>query len=468
VEAARHTIGLALALVSSASCKFDELPRLPDPDALKPCEMAVTDLSLKVIYEGTGTGGSRPVVLVISGQNLVNGNIRVSLKEAAGSETPSSISIDNEKLEVGEKGTHLAVPITLAVDPTLSANARVPLDVRIEQDCAADRVSAEITGQLALRGLDELAIGGSTISLPGGVQEFSLINVETGVIQTMANQIMPIVLRSRSSVRITSGIKLDASGRIGGPAGGTGGAGGSGLGGVATPGTGPHAGQPSGGPGGFTTTDPGLNTLNLPNRSSGGAGGNGTTLGTGGNGGGGGGSIEISAGGDVTVGAISARGAAGTAGSGGAGAGGGGSGGVILLRAGGSLTAGDIDVSGGGGTGAAGRARYDAGGVATVSTGSLGTDHLRGPMFTNLPLAVHASRPTLTILGKPSTSFQHFVVTPDGATSTLTKASLGQDGTAKLTPVVDLLPGANQLCLVTESGTLASETRNCVDLAYLP
>jgi hypothetical protein len=130
------------------------------------------------------------------------------------------------------------------------------------------------------------------------------------------------------------------------------------------------------------------------------------------------------------------------------------------------LTAGDIDVSGGG-AGARGRARYDASGTATVSAGALGTDHLRGPMFTGLPLAVHTSKPQFTVVGKPLSSFRPIVITRE-STGPLPRLTLGSDGIAKVTLQVDLAPGVNQLCLVTESGTEASETANCIDLAYLP
>jgi hypothetical protein len=470
VDAAKRTIGLALVLASSASCKFDELPRLEDPDAVKPCEMAVTDLAPAVLYEGTGVGGSRRVVLVVSGQNFVNANTHVSMTPAAGSSVAPMIEIDNANLAVGDKGTHLAVPISLPVDPVLGASAMGLLDVMITQDCATGPVSAALPGRLAFKGLDELTDANSSVTLTGGVHEYSQIDVPTKTLASAAAQTSPLVLRSMSSVKIVKNISIDAVGRTGGPAGGTGGMGGPILG-AGTPGTGPSPGLPSGGPGGFDATDPELNTLKPPNRSSGGAGGNGASLGSGGNGGGGGGSIEISAGGDLQVGAISARGAAGAAGSGGGGAGGGagggGSGGVILLRAGGALTAGDIDVSGGG-AGARGRARYDAGGTATVSAGSLGTDHLRGPMFKDLPLAVHTSKPQFTVVGKPLSRLQHFVITRNGPVSSLSHVSLDSNGTVRITLEVDLVPGVNQLCLVTESGTETSETANCANIAYLP
>jgi len=477
----RHLASLTLLTIPLGGCSLlydpDRLAAAadaaPPPLDVRPCELMVSDISPLMLYEGTGVGGSRPAVVVITGENLVNSNTRVFIKEAGAADPTPLISIDNEKLEVGDHAQQLVAQVTVPVDTvTLKAGVTLPLDVTVTQDCAEGPVTQTLSAKMALKGLDELApVVTTATNLPvTGTQEYSQIDVGAMVTLTSPTTptvpTVPLVLRSRSSVKIVNAIKLDASGRTGGPAGGTGGTGGSGLGGVGTPGTGPSPGQPSGGPGGFDNTDPGLNTLNNPNRSSGGAGGDGSTLGTGGAGGGGGGSIEISAGGDLQVGAISAKGAAGTAGNGGAGAGGGGSGGVILLRAGGTLMAGDLDVKGGG-TGVRGRARYDAGGTAMVTPGELGTDHLRGPMFSSLPMTVRTPKPAFMVLGKPLTSFKYFVFKPDGSVSSLTQVLFGADGTAKVTLSEELKPGASQICLVTESGGATSQTSNCADIAYL-
>lgn len=132
------------------------------------------------------------------------------------------------------------------------------------------------------------------------------------------------------------------------------------------------------------------------------------------------------------------------------------------------LTAGALDVSGGG-AGVLGRARYDAGGTATVS---MGTDHLRGPMFTNsssinLPISLRTAKPEISVVGKPLSAFKLFFIKPDGSASSLTEVLFGSDGTAKVTLSQELDPGANQICLVTKSGDGTSETRNCADIAYL-
>lgn len=462
VETAGRTLGLALVVAASASCKYDELPPIEIPGPM-PCELMVSEVGPAVISEGMGVGGSRPALIVISGQNLVNDNTIVAITAAGGLTRELRIVIDAAKIEVGARGTHLSVPVILPVDPSLMANENVVLDVKVEQGCSEGRVSGTVPGKLTLEGLGELT--DAAMLLQSGTREFSQINVESGFLPTSLSGGAPIVLRSRSSVKIVPDILLNANGRVGGPAGGTGGQGGT-SGSPGTPGTGPMPGLTSGAAGGFDTTDPGLNTLNNLNRSSGGAGGSGGLIGSGGNGGGGGGSIEISAGGDLQVGKISARGAFGAVGSGGSN-GGGGSGGVILLRAGGTLTAGDLDVRSLG-TGARGRARYDAGGSATVNPGELGTDHLRGPMFSEVSFAAHSTRPELRVAAEPLTDFKYFVITREGQPSGLFNALSDGSGSARITLSSDLSPGLNQICLITNSGTQASETSNCAHIAYLP
>lgn len=448
--------------------KATDAPR-PPPDVF-PCEMEVTDLATLELVEGAGTGGSLPALLVVLGKNLVNQNTSVTITPLAGTPKAPMLEIDSAKLEVGEYGEQLAVPITLPVDPTFPAGSPVAFDVTVAQDCIEGQKTATIPGRLTYRPLNELTDGGMTTPLliDGGVHEFSQIDVVTRVITPGPNnKNRPIVLRSTSSVKIAKAISVNANATIGGNGAGNGGAGGSGLGGAGSPGTGPKPGLSSGNPGGFHTDDPGLTTLEEPNRGSGGAGGNGSALGPGGDGGGGGGSIEISAGGNLEVGAITARGAAGQGGAGGGAAGGGGSGGVIFLRAGGTLTAmGDIDVRSLG-TGARGLARYDARGMAMVRPGETGTGHYRGPMVVMYPMIVRSPTPAFTVVGKPLESFQYFAIKQGGAVSAVSTALAGADGTARVVFTEKLAPGANQICVIPTPGTPTAETRNCVSIAYL-
>jgi hypothetical protein len=388
------------------------------------------------------------------------------LKPVASTTRTPMLEIDNSMLQVGSYGEQLAVPVKFPVDTTLPAGETVKFDVIVSQDCTEGQKTGTLTEALTLIGLGELTApppGGFT----GGLKQYSQIKIPTGTFMVVANTTSPIELHSMSSVELGfPTIGLDASGQAGGPAGGKGGNGGTGIGGQGTPGTGPTPGLTSGAPGGFSTSDPGLNTLGNPNRGSGGAGGNGAVVGNGGDGGGGGGSIAITALGDLKVGAISARGAAGQSAGSGA-SGGGGSGGVILLRAGGTLTAGNLDVRSAG-TGARGRARYDAGGTVTIPTGELGTDHLRGPQIVELPFSTPQPKPVFRAAGKPLSTFKYFFTKQGGGVSTVSSALFDAAGAARVTLSEPLEPGANQLCLITESGTPSSETSNCATIAYLP
>ena len=442
----------------------------PPPIDIEPCDVMVTDVSPTVLYEGVGAGRLPPALVVISGKNLVNQNTTVTLKTPDGTTRAMQLDFDSAKLEVGAHGEQLAVPVSLPVDTTLPANEIVALDIVVAQDCPEGRVTAALSGRLALKGLDELPKMGETmISLTGGVREYSQIDVGAATTITVAtNEAMPTVLRSMSSVKIAKDISLNAPDS---PASGDGGAGGSGLGvgGAGGPGTGPYPGLTAGAPGRFDSTDMALANFvtSAQNRSSGGAGGNGVLLGgKGGNGGGGGGAIEISAAGDLEVGAISARGAAGAGGSAGGQNGGGGSGGVILLRAGGMLKAGALDVAGAG-TGARGRARYDAVGTPTLMDGPLGTDHYRGPMFVAPPQVTHTATLQGAIIDKPLTAYRYFVINGGGGASPLADAMTDTSGNGRIMLRSELQPGTNQLCIVVEGANATSDTRNCVDIAYL-
>ncbi len=437
----------------------------PPPDIF-PCQMEVTDLAPATLFEGTGVGGSRPAVLVIMGRNLTKQNTMVSVM-APGAPRMPMFEIDNANLEVDSYGEFLAVPVTLPIDSDLKRGEFFALDVTVTQECMEGPRSSMVTGKLTLVGLDELIP--PVPDLVAGVSDYSQIAIPSGMIKIASSAMEPVILRSRSSVAIMPAISADAGEpdvQSPGPGGGRGGNGGPAdllNPGPGMAGLGPSPGLPSGGAAGFSNADVPLATLGAPNRGSGGAGGNGGTTQRGGDGGGGGGTIEITAAGDLTVTEVSAAGENGT---GGANPGGGGSGGVILLRAGGNLTSGAINVAGGG-AGAPGRARYDAGGMATGAI----TGHHRGPMFVNLPLnpplIARSRTPEITVSGKPLSLFRYFIIRKSG-TSALVDETIGAGGTARVTLQQDLGPGLNQLCLVVGTGDASSDTRNCIDIAYLP
>jgi hypothetical protein len=51
--------------------------------------------------------------------------------------------------------------------------------------------------------------------------------------------------------------------------------------------------------------------------------------------------------------------------------------------------------------------------------------------------------------------------------SQLSSVVVGANSAAMVPLSAELEPGANQICLVPDSGSQASETRNCLDIAYL-
>lgn len=429
-----------------------------------------------LLFEGQGTGGSRPALLVIEGTNIVKQNTTVTIAKSAGETKTPMVMVDNAQLDVSADSAYLAVPVTLPVDKTgLAAADMVKLDITVTQDGPGGPISKTLTAAVTVQGLDELE-GGPQTALSGDTT-YSLVNL-TGVTSggsppastvKAATSTMPLVIRSTGSLKITNSVMssfdVSGSGQNGGPAGGSGGAGGSVLG-PGTPGTGPAAGVASGAAGGFTS-DVTIYTLGDPFRGSGGAG-TVATLG-GGNGGGGGGSIMLSADGNLDVGGGAATGGA-TTGSGSS-AGGGGSGGVIVLRAGGTLNGGAMNVAGSAGssTGAAGRVRYDARGAVTLMNAS---SYFRGPTFVDPPLIATTERPTLMVAGTKLTTFKYFITNATGQmVNGPFTGNIPETGPATVSfdsgANDKLFPGLNQVCLVAGAGDASSDTRNCVSIANI-
>ncbi len=142
---------------------------------------------------------------------------------------------------------------------------------------------------------------------------------------------------------------------------------------------------------------------------------------------------------------------------------------MILLRAGRDLSAGTLDVSGGqpatGIAGAAGRARVDAGGTVTVSS-ALPTPVYRGPAFVDAPLVVREAMPTLRVAGKSDSEPRYFF-TQGGAASSIMTVLLGAD-VGDVPVGAPLFEGLNQICLLVPGAEKDSDTRSCIDVAYLP
>lgn len=457
--------GCSLIYNPNQIASIDAAPDAPiDAD---PSMLAVTGLAPVELVEGQGAQGSRAAVVVIEGSNLVRQNTTVTITAAPGAARSPMLTVDDAQLVVSADGTRLAVPVTLPVDPSLAAGESIELVVTVTQDAPSGPVSADVPGGLRVAGLDELTAAPAT-GFPGGTSHYSRIELTTGAIRAATGTTEPIVLRSTSSITLAPEVTVDvsASGRTGGPGGGTGGTGGAGGltgGNAGTAGTGPAPGLPSGGPGRFEGDDQ-LTSLAGKNRGSGGAGGDGEGVfngSAGGDGGGGGGSLALLADGELSVGDIAATGAAGQTATN---PGGGGSGGVVWLRAGGTLTAGSIDVASQG-NGQPGRVRVDAAGALTVTSPAAA---YRGPMFEAAPSIVTAATPSLTVIGNPLTTFQYYVMDATGAqVSQVVNQTIAVSGRVTFEVTAPLHHGLNQVCLLVPGASPASETRSCIQLAYL-
>ncbi len=447
-----------------------------DPSALE-----LEKVSPRVIFEGTGTGGGRSGMLTVIGKQIVPGASVMITPHGAG--TPM-ITVDNTKAEVAANGNMIAVPITIAVNPSLSSQQKIRLDVTVTQPVGAGTVSKTLamldvpvpdTAVLELQGLDELTA--ANISLPSGLHEFSQVTI-TGNL-SVSDTASPLIIRTTGSIEIAGTTQLSATGDQPGPGGFAGGAGGGMLA-AGGKGGGTGGGITSGGGGGFALAGGGgagvggpavgdaqLTSLDAPNRGNGGAGGNGGTLSSGGNGGGGGGSVELTAGGTITVGQIDAKGGNGATG---ANTGGGGSGGVVLLRSGVSITATAINVAGGtgGNTGSVGRIRTDAPTVPTTVPVAY-----RGPMFaTATPVITRQEVPTISVTGEPNNNFKYLFFNDEVPTSQRGPfdQSISAGGTNSFPLAQPLFRGLNTLCLLVDGASLAAqkpEARNCIQIVYV-
>jgi hypothetical protein len=484
----RQQLANLLLLGSLGGCSLlynpNNLPPIGDANDAQiihdadPTMLKLTSVTPQIIFEGEGDG-SRRAVLAIHGEQIVKDSTTVTLTAHAGSTQTPMLIVDNTQLDVSADGNMLSVPVTLPVDPALLGTQQIRLDVTVTQNTVNGPASFTLStldndvAVLALQGLDELINADATTMLTPMTPPkiYSKIDL-TGSVTAATGSTEPLIIRATSSIKIGSAA-VNAAGRTGGAAGGTGGAAGPGgiVGGsVGGAGTGPAFGMPSGGVGGFVGMDQ-ITTLDVPNRGSGGAGGNGASLGAaGGAGGGGGGSIEISAGGDLTIGPVDAKGASGTTG---ANNGGAGSGGVVLLRSGGSVTVSGAgaNVSGGAGpgtAGAAGRVRIDAPGTITATTTP--SARYRGPTFVpGTPLIVRSETPKLTLIGQPNKPFNYYFTNDDGSISRGPVTVLfPPTGVAEVTLEKPLFRGTNHFCALVEGGSPGTpEAGSCIQIVYL-
>jgi hypothetical protein len=431
------------------------------------------------LLEGQGDGGSRPAVLVVRGTNIVGG-ATVTIAPASGT---ALIEIVGQPV-VSTQSDLIAVGVIARVDPGLAAGQQKDLVITVSQPTPGGTVQQ--TTMWKLQGLDEfepMGAGNATLMTTASPFVYSRVNV-TGTLTLSGTE--KAIIRATSSISIKAIAGLSANGSDPGPGGGAGGTGGN----TASDGSGPGRGKKGmpGTPGGVgagflisgedgggnpssggAQTGDALITSYATNAGSGGGGSNYP-------GGGGGGTLELTAGGNLTVGHIESRGGDGGSGVALTAGGGGGAGGCVVLRAGAAATVDGFDLRGGaagsgslagsdGGAGRAGRARVDAVSI----TGDMGPAH-RGLAFdATAPVIVRAAMPTTKVLGSNNDKF-------DLQRASISFAPLGGKqmidfgGATELEPGLPALePGFNRVCAVPEGSGLGNpESRNCIDLAYLP
>lgn len=518
----RQVLALAIGCSALAGCSLlynpNNLPAVPGEAGIDaptdaevildadPRMLEIDGVAPSTIYEGQGDLGSAPALVVIHGHHIIDSNTVVEIIPTSGA--PSFTPGDPV---ISRSGNWIAIPVTVHVDISLKKTDTIQLAIKVSEsippELGGGTATAMLSGQLALQGLDEFPSGASIdtttaldpmyskVVMPAAITAFTGAN--RAIIHSMSS-ITANAITANGSDGAASAATPGAVGGCGGggPASGggcdgtiggkagmaggvlVGGAGGGGGGGFAMagqPGTGNGAGA-----GGARTGDVLIASYDA-NRSGGGGGG-GTPL-TGGNGGGGagGGTIELTAGGDVSVGGISANGGAGA--NGGITGGGGGAGGIVMLRADGALTIGGaISVDGGGGgtgagvgggaggPGSPGRVRWDAqtGALSTIANGTL---H-RGPAFTVPVRLFRDSVVNITLVGTQSDVLSVYAIN-GGKTYLGTRTdppgqpTIGSDGTVMFHQVLE--QGLSHLCVTVAGGTLGtSEADKCIDVAFLP
>lgn len=468
-----------------------DAPPLADAD---PGMLMVLDVMPKTIYEGQGQFNSRPAIVVIRGHHFVSEGLTVDVSPNTG--------LTVSEPTVSMNGDYIALTIAVDVDEATDTGTS-SLTITVNEN-GAPSGGVSLPDALSVQYLPQLTTSGA---------------IDTGTLAALYSDVnagdVTFAGTSRAVVRSVSRIKLGNITANGG-AGGTGSAGAAGPGGCAGGGTGATGGctQNDGGGGGAANTSGGAGggfgapggggnggdggsagiehgnpqivsyggAAGKTNQSAGGGGGSANILANAGGGGGGGGTVELTAGGDIMVGTISANGGKGgdasallSAGGGG----GGGSGGAVVVRSAvGAVTVAGISAmggaagakagsGGGGGTGGPGRVRVDvpAGGLPSATP-----EAHRGPAFVNVPTIVTAKGLAVSMTGSNGDIVDAYVIPDDGAVHTGEPMDVPfTNGTLMFTGI--LLPGYNQLCVTLEPGTRQHADKladTCVDVAYLP
>jgi hypothetical protein len=475
-----------------------------------PRMLLIDDVSPSTIYEGQGDFGSQPAVVVLHGHQIIDSSTIVEITPTTG-----TTQLVLGPAVIAKNGNWIALQVTAHVDPLLPKDTRIDLDVKVTEtippSLGGGTSTSTLSGKLTLTGLKELTKA-TTPEVVGTDIHTAMLEPLYSMVDLSMIPTAKFVDADRAIVRSVSSITtaaLTADGGKGGAAATAGVAGGCDGGAPASTGgcdstSGGKAGMSQGavaagagggggfaldgvtatgasaGAGGSRTGDELIVTYegyagHTRNRAAGGGGGGIPTLGVGGGGGGaGGGSIELTAGGNLTVGAISARGGDGGAPNGGGG-GGGGAGGLVMLRADGSFASGTISVVGGAGTGSGGggsggRVRWDVPTgtppVLAAGAGPGSTLH-RGPAFTQPTRIFRTPYAMLAVIGKANDQFNVYTVHA-GVTNTDPQViAISPDGTRSFQ--VTLQQGFTHVCLTLAGGQQGTgEADKCIDVAFLP
>jgi hypothetical protein len=480
----------------TADARIDA-PPLADAN---PSMLVLEDVAPNIIYEGQGQGGSRPALLIIRGHHIVADGLTVSITPSTGLTlgTPT----------VSMNGDYIALPVSVAINGTSSGTTALMITV---EQTGGPAGGAMLSGKLAVQNLPELTAGG-TIATSTLAPLYSQVNTNTNVTFT-GDATQPAIVRAVSSIKLGNITASGATGTTGADGGGAGGPGGcSGGGGGSTGGCtqndgggGGGGGTAGGGGGGFGAPGGSGNgsgggaagvmhgtvqvvnyggAAGMANQSAGGGGGAAAALASQGAGGGGGGTVELTAGGDIMIGTITANGGKGGDAGGlvtGAGGGGGGSGGLVVIRSGaGTIATGAVSAigggagapggtgGGGGGMGGPGRVRVDQ--PTAGSLPSATPSARRGVTFAaNTPTIVTTDNPMVTLNGTTDDVIDAYVIDADDVPHFGEPMNLkfGPSGTLMMTPT--MLAGYNKLCVTLRPGTRGETLADtCIEIAYLP
>lgn len=436
--------------------------------------LTLTTASPALATEGTGSGNSRPQLIIVSGTNLIGPTFTIDMIDDGGQQKPVPIIGSR----VATDGSRVAFAIQVPVLTATGQGMTKPMRIN------ASQFGFMAMLDLSINGLDEFA--------PSGTVDTGTLRAQysRAVFSTATRFIgtAPALIRVTSDISITAPVDVDAIGTQPGAhgcgAGGEAQRGGCGIGGGAAgaANSGPGGGGGFGTTGGLSSATAGAVTgdafllslttsgSNAGNRGNGGGGGGTAALGNGGPGGAGAGVLELTADGTVTVsgaGLVRARGGEGTAGAAlGGGTGGGGSGGALLIRAGAGISAAGawaIAPGGAGGTaGGAGRIRIDT--TSAAIPGAPSPAPARGIAWASTaPTIVGTAATAVPLIGAANRAYGIFL---NGAQ----QANAMTDATGTVMVNVTLVEGINTLCATTAPAVAVTvtEASKCIQVAFLP